>query len=755
MHQWMRLSMGVSCFFFSILSVSAVPNVTNTTGIFTEGGIITVQGNGFWSSGPNILIFDDFEKWLSWDTIRVWSGSAQLWQWDYLEWTLKPRYSNFSKVSGNLAFRADMSQNYLESVIKLTPFWTRKIYMSWWILIPEGTQIPGENNPDGTNWKNVWIQGAWSADDDIIVPTFFWVDNAIISWNNSPYHKWVTPSLRKGQWKRLSTWINAWYANDGQVHYWELTDSWLVAQAYDDNVSVLNSWWIFERIRINGYGREQLNSYPMFDDVYIATGDNARARVEIGNSSTYTSSTNLAVSTPSSWSDTSIQLQFRKGSFTPNQTAYLYVIDASGNVNTNGYPITIGASSSTDTTPPVVTLAGANPLSLVQGSSFTEPGASWTDTVDGSWNTFTGTYGSLGSFARSGSVNTSLPGTYTLQYRKVDRAGNATTLSRTVTVTAVSTTPFASGFCNTVNIPSTECLALEKLYQNTNGANWTTKNNWWTNTNVATWTGVTLSWGTVYTLRLINNNLSGPLTANGFTFSAFKNLYAIHFAGNFLTGNLPANTFSWLTEITSITFYSNQLSGTLPPNLFTWLSRVRYINFHTNQLSGVLPPTLLSGLTNLDTLYLNTNQFTGTLSSTFFSWLTKLNIISLYNNSLSWTFPTVPSSVTVGSIYNNAFNFSSFSNNFLSIVSRVYAPQKNITLKLRYVLDASDAGTLSGTTNTYTWYSSTGVIATTTNNPLLIVSDTGTYRVEVRNSLITNTNNSTTNLVISSKVLTF
>ena len=413
------------------------------------------------------------------------------------------------------------------------------------------------------------------------------------------------------------------------------------------------------------------------------------------------------------------------------------------------------ASSSTDTTPPVVTLAGANPLSLVQGSSFTEPGASWTDTVDGSWNTFTGTYGSLGSFARSGSVNTSLPGTYTLQYRKVDRAGNATTLSRTVTVTAVSTTPFASGFCNTVNIPSTECLALEKLYQNTNGANWTTKNNWWTNTNVATWTGVTLSWGTVYTLRLINNNLSGPLTANGFTFSDFKNLYAVYLAENTLTGNLPANTFSWLTQLVSITFYSNQLSGTLPPNLFTWLSRVRYINFHTNQLSGVLPPTLLSGLTNLDTLYLNTNQFTGTLSSTFFSWLTKLNIISLYNNSLSWTFPTVPSSVTVGSIYNNAFNFSSFSNNFLSIVSRAYSPQKNITLKLRYVLDASDAGTLSGTTNTYTWYSSTGVIATTTNNPLLIVSDTGTYRVEVRNSLITNTNNSTTNLVISSKVLTF
>lgn len=58
-----------------------------------------------------------------------------------------------------------------------------------------------------------------------------------------------------------------------------------------------------------------------------------------------------------------------------------------------------------DTTPPVVTLSGGN-MSIALSASYTEPGASWTDSVDGSGDTFTGTYGTPGSFAISGSVDT-------------------------------------------------------------------------------------------------------------------------------------------------------------------------------------------------------------------------------------------------------------------------------------------------------------------------------------------------------------
>ena len=47
---------------------------------------------------------------------------------------------------------------------------------------------------------------------------------------------------------------------------------------------------------------------------------------------------------------------------------------------------------------------------------------------------FTGSYGDLGSFTISGSVNTGSLGTYILEYFKVDMAGNSTGATRTVTV---------------------------------------------------------------------------------------------------------------------------------------------------------------------------------------------------------------------------------------------------------------------------------------------------------------------------------
>jgi hypothetical protein len=61
-----------------------------------------------------------------------------------------------------------------------------------------------------------------------------------------------------------------------------------------------------------------------------------------------------------------------------------------------------------DTTPPVVTLSWSSPINIELNGTFSDPGASWTDNVDGSGNTFTGTYGSTGSFAVSGSVDTFL-----------------------------------------------------------------------------------------------------------------------------------------------------------------------------------------------------------------------------------------------------------------------------------------------------------------------------------------------------------
>jgi hypothetical protein len=76
-----------------------------------------------------------------------------------------------------------------------------------------------------------------------------------------------------------------------------------------------------------------------------------------------------------------------------------------------------------DATPPVVTLNGAESVTVILNSSYTELGATATDDKDGTITPVT-----------SGSVNTDLVGKYTITYSATDAAGNEGTATRTVTV---------------------------------------------------------------------------------------------------------------------------------------------------------------------------------------------------------------------------------------------------------------------------------------------------------------------------------
>ncbi len=84
-----------------------------------------------------------------------------------------------------------------------------------------------------------------------------------------------------------------------------------------------------------------------------------------------------------------------------------------------------------DTTAPVITLLGATPFELLVGDTFTDPGATATDNVDGN----------ISSIVVASMVNTALVGSYTVTYNISDAAGNAATqLTRTVIVSELDTT---------------------------------------------------------------------------------------------------------------------------------------------------------------------------------------------------------------------------------------------------------------------------------------------------------------------------
>jgi S-layer homology domain len=81
-----------------------------------------------------------------------------------------------------------------------------------------------------------------------------------------------------------------------------------------------------------------------------------------------------------------------------------------------------------DRTAPITTLIGSGNISVIQNSTYTDSGASWTDAQDGS---------GMIMAANSGSVNTSMTWSYILEYFKVDNAGNTgSNVMRTVNVVA-------------------------------------------------------------------------------------------------------------------------------------------------------------------------------------------------------------------------------------------------------------------------------------------------------------------------------
>ena len=114
---------------------------------------------------------------------------------------------------------------------------------------------------------------------------------------------------------------------------------------------------------------------------------------------------------------------YRSGGFTVVKTGYvdtgtpgnytvLYIpVDPSGNIGMAQR----GNINIVDTTPPVLTLKGAGTMRVQQNMSFTDPGVTVTD------NYRTGTDIQVYS---GGTVNTTIPGSYTLSYWAVDGSHN-------------------------------------------------------------------------------------------------------------------------------------------------------------------------------------------------------------------------------------------------------------------------------------------------------------------------------------------
>ena len=198
--------------------------------------------------------------------------------------------------------------------------------------------------------------------------------------------------------------------------------------------------------------------------------------------------------------------------------------------------------------------------------------------------------------------------------------------------------------------------ALEALYDATNGANWSSNDNWKTDEPLGQWYGVrTHIDGRVRHLDLSFNELSGTIPAEignltsltelDLSFNELSGIPAeignltslteLELSFNLLSGTIPAEIGN-LTSLEDLYLRSNQLSGTIPAEIGN-LTSLDDLDLHSNQLSGTIPAEI-GNLTSLEDLYLTFNQLSGTIPAEIGN-LTSLEGLYLSSNQLSGTIP--------------------------------------------------------------------------------------------------------------------
>ncbi len=208
------------------------------------------------------------------------------------------------------------------------------------------------------------------------------------------------------------------------------------------------------------------------------------------------------------------------------------------------------------------------------------------------------------------------------------------TQSPVATLVVVSTTPPFHGLFDCANvseIPSSECEALEVLYQSTDGNAWSDYDNWLNTNTPCTWMGITCADGHVVELSLFQDELIGIIPAE---LSQLTKLEKLGIGGNELGGAIPPE-LSQLSNLEWLTLSGLELSGVIPSEL-SQLNNLKWLKLN-GKLGGTIPSEL-SQLSNLEILDLSGNELSGAIPAEL-SQLTKLEELDLSRNELNCTIP--------------------------------------------------------------------------------------------------------------------
>lgn len=352
----------------SVTPVMAAPVVRQVSGALDHNATVTITGSGFGAkaSAPPVL----------WDNASASSLSAK---WDGAWPSLLPGYNTkyYSPmrgidpphsrdgryIAGAHAANTGATSGYDVLVFKTlalagSPSY---IYVSWYQRADNDWVFGGDNNYKTFEYaegkepysdKQWYIAYGANHPDSKKDAGIQWcingqqLSNPDANGHNGWFGLAVNPMA--GKWSKVEMAIKATDQKDGYVTIWE-NGHQVLHYAGPTDVFAGNQ----RTLSVGGYARMQghPSNWRYFDDVYI---DTTLARVVLADKPVLSEATIIENQIPSMWNDGSISAMVNLGKFNQGDTAYLFVVDASGTASATGYSVKAGGSVAAPSAPAAV-----------------------------------------------------------------------------------------------------------------------------------------------------------------------------------------------------------------------------------------------------------------------------------------------------------------------------------------------------------------------------------------------------------------
>lgn len=304
--------------------------------------VIHTDGTNNFGSGPAIanILYDEFDGGTTGNNVDTTTTEGQ--NWDAIAST-NPIYDADAHSGSHSARIVDGTNG---GIFRYNFSAVIEVFCSYAVKVPDGFTAPNttvEETMSGPNYKSGWLTntpgdfGGTTSDLTTWVP----VDSNAIAGSND--FNWGTKdwALVEPDWWQWDAWNRYafWYKAgadpdvDAGTMYGQSVREGTGQEATTHTDQAIfaggtepHNW---QGIQLPGLVDNLESSNRMlYDTLYIAVGENAAARVELGNNATYGSATRLQINPPVAWASDRVEATIRQGSHASLSGLHVHLIKA-------------------------------------------------------------------------------------------------------------------------------------------------------------------------------------------------------------------------------------------------------------------------------------------------------------------------------------------------------------------------------------------------------------------------------------------